>query len=347
MSVYYSVFLSNFDKVYPRLKKNTKNEKKVFTSFHIEEEMSRVSRDELFSMCHKLKEIGYEIIADASVKDYEYFGDDFFGKVGENRVVDYLRLDYGFSKEEQLDLAKYAGLCINASTYSHEALEFYANNGLKLKAIHNYYPRTETALDIDFFNEKNETLLKYNIKPIAFIAGDLDKRGPVFDGLPSVEDYRYLKPYVAYVLLRIIHGINDIFVGDGIISEKQESLINSYDEDEVITLPIEVYAEDFGFFDKVFTIRDDSPAKLLRLAETRVFSRKGKDVLPFNNDKKRLKGSITIDNIDYGRYTGEVMIMGDDKPIDKRVNVIAKIKDDYIRLLDVIKRESKIRFIKA
>ena len=59
----------------------------------------------------------------------------------------------------------------------------------------------------------------------------------------------------------------------------------------------------------------------------------------------RARGSITIDNKDYLRYSGEVQIMKDDHPMCERVNVIGKVDGDYIKLIDLVKRNGKLKLI--
>ncbi len=345
MAINFSVFLSNLEEVYDKLPDMNGREAKVFTSFHVEEEIAHIKKEKLFEMTALLKKKGYKILADVSVKNYEYFGDDFFKVAGQSGHADFFRIDYGFSSEQILEISSYAPICINASGVRRADLELAKSSELNLMAMHNYYPRTETGLDIDYFEEQNALLRSFGIEPMVFISGDLKHRGPIYDGLPSVETYRYYKPYVAYLFLTLKHGIKDVFVGDGIISDGQLALINDFDADGVITLPVEKLSDDFDFYDRVFTIREDSPAKLLRIAESRVFSRKGRDVAPKNNNLSREKGSITLDNIGYSRYTGELMIVAEDRPADERINLIAKIDDEYLPLLELVKRGSKIRFV--
>jgi len=49
------------------------------------------------------------------------------------------------------------------------------------------------------------------------------------------------------------------------------------------------------------------------------------------------KGSITIDNENYGRYTGEIQIIRSDLKADDRVNVIGHVPENARLLLDCIK----------
>ncbi|WP_027334200.1 MupG family TIM beta-alpha barrel fold protein [Mycoplasma elephantis] len=345
MPINYSIFLSNIDRYYDNLPNVKGKNIKIFTSFHIEEEMGKITRNDIFNLCKKIKQKGYKIISDVSIKNLEFFGNDFFEYLSKNKLVDWFRVDYGFDIKQLIEISKLVPLCVNATGITINDLEIYKRNNIKIIAMHNYYPRPETGLDIEFFNEINNNLRKYNVDILTFISTDLEKRGPIFQGLPTLENQRYLKPYVSYVLLNELCGITNIFVGDGIISKTQVELINEYDENKVIILPL-INIKDEEIINKTFTIRHDSPKNLFRIAESRVFSRKGKDVAPFNNNKERKLGSITIDNINYGRYTGEIQITNDDFCADPKINLIANIQPDYIELLKVIKRDRKIKFVK-
>ena len=51
-----------------------------------------------------------------------------------------------------------------------------------------------------------------------------------------------------------------------------------------------------------------------------------------------------MDNENYLRYEGEVMIMRQDYPKDERVNVIGTVRNEYIPVTDLIRRGSKFVF---
>ena len=50
---------------------------------------------------------------------------------------------------------------------------------------------------------------------------------------------------------------------------------------------------------------------------------KGSEILPLNTVERKLY-DVTIDNVKFGRYQGEVGIMKQNLPADERVNVIGK-----------------------
>ncbi len=59
---------------------------------------------------------------------------------------------------------------------------------------------------------------------------------------------------------------------------------------------------------------------------------------------KRSKGIITSDNEQYLRYEGELEIAKKDLPEDKRVNIVGKVADFDLPLLDIIGSNQMILF---
>ena len=65
---------------------------------------------------------------------------------------------------------------------------------------------------------------------------------------------------------------------------------------------------------------------------------------PDNNPCARQFGDITVDNINFGRYMGEIQIVKTDLPSDSRVNVIAKVVDSDLPLIDFIRPNQSFSF---
>ena len=50
----------------------------------------------------------------------------------------------------------------------------------------------------------------------------------------------------------------------------------------------------------------------------------------------REKGSITLNNHLYQRYTGEIQLVKDTLPMNKRVNVVGRVTDGSLPLVNLI-----------
>ena len=67
----------------------------------------------------------------------------------------------------------------------------------RLIAWHNFYPRRETGLDEHFFDKQTALFKQYSIPVCAFIPGIGENRGPLFEGLPTLESHRDVHPFTA------------------------------------------------------------------------------------------------------------------------------------------------------
>ena len=81
--------------------------------------------------------------------------------------------------------------------------------------------------------------------------------------------------------------------------------------------------------------RPDSSEYVIRSQESREFSSQEK-VFPSDNIKERRKGSISIGNSEYLRYSGELEIARKDLYIEPKVNIIGCVIHSDIKYLDYI-----------
>lgn len=341
----FSVYCSTFKEIETRLPSYVQEGALVFTSLHIAEEMNESYFQDVDAMLKSLKKMGFKIVCDVSKKTLEMFNYTDILKFKEDYGIDYLRIDYGFNIDELINLAQSVKICLNASTITEEECIKLLQIDPDILFIHNYYPRPETGLDGETFDDMNAMLIKHHAKIMAFINGNEVLRGPLHEGLVTLEQHRYHDPYVNYLDLCLNHGIENILVGDSIIDMKSFERITLFNSQQVITLPVVLDEPYHNLYNKKFTIRSDSPKGLKRLAESRGYAVAGERIKP-DNCISRKKGSIVMDNERYLRYSGEIMITAADYPQDDRVNVIGEIHEDYLGLLDCIKNGCTILFIK-
>lgn len=340
----YSVYLSTFEEQKAKLESIFKEGNYIFTSLHMSEEYDTTYIQRVKEMCSFLTTCGYKIIADVSRNTLKVFKTDSLIDLAKLLDISILRIDYGFSEDEILDLAKEFPICINASTVNSDFIDTLASHSFNVYAMHNFYPRPETGLDIEQFQLRNDTLRSKGFKVLAFIPGDEVKRGPIHEGLPTLESHRNASPYAAFIDL-LSYDVDGIFIGDGLISQFQADMIWQYLESDIYAIPA-IFEEEYEYlFNQVFTIRADSPRWLKRLQESREYACKGAEILP-EHCRERIPGSITIDNYRYQRYSGEIQIIVESLPADERVNVIGQVPKEYHLLLNHIVNGSKIRFVK-
>jgi len=340
----YSVYLSNYHEIKAQLVQLYEPGSYIFTSFHMSEEMDSSYKERMKSMCHELKEIGYNIIGDVSKKTLKRFNCKSLWEFADMMGISALRIDYGFSEAETIAIGKRIPVCVNASTMDEKSAAKIMKEVKLVYGIHNFYPRPETGLDQEYFAETNKKLRELGMKVIAFIPGEVFHRGPLFESLPTLEKHRKISPFAAYVDLKNTYAMAGICVGDGIIGQYDAERIKVFEKEKVLEIPVTLEASYKTLYEKTFTIRLDSPRWVKRLSESREYSCFGKDIWP-ENCAVRCAGSITMDNTRYLRYSGEIQILIEDLPADEKVNVIGRVDRNYELLLMNIKNGQRIRFV--
>ena len=320
-----------------------KDDSFVFLSLHMEEEFDENYDRDIANLCSKLNEKGCKIIADISKRTLKKFDTDVSGLV-KRLHLNKVRIDYGFSLQEIIDAARENSVVLNASTMDIDEILKVKEYG-NVMAMHNFYPRKETGLDEDYFMEINRKLKENDIKVAAFIPGKI-ARGPLYEGLPTLEKQRHQSAYQNYVEMIQKYHIDEVYLSEPGIEKEDLEKIGLFEKEGVISLKAKIDPEYDNLYNTVFTMRKDSPSSLIRLLESREYS-KGNDmrIAPYNN-VERTRGSITIDNDLYKRYCGEMQITRKDFPKDEKVNVIGKIDDGYLDLLDMVERGNRFVLVK-
>lgn len=321
-----SIYISTFEDQKEMLERFSGSGYFVFTSFHMQEEYNKIDDycTKARELCQWLKIRDFKIIGDVSTKTLEFFDYNSIIEFAKDFNLDVLRLDYGFSDDEIISISKVFPISFNPSTEDNMLAKRILDGGVDVFALHNFYPRPETGLDSEVLKEINQKLKDIGIKTLAFIVGDEQKRGPIYEGLPTLEKHRNIPTYVAFLDLLINYDVDGVFVGDVKISEAQSKLIVDYLDDGIVNIPVEFSPNYQYLYNQVFTIRPDSPKAMMRLQESREYSCDGEKKLPFNCID-RDNGAITMDNIGYKRYSGEIQILRNSFPQDDRVNVIGNV----------------------
>lgn len=113
-----------------------------------------------------------------------------------------------------------------------------------------------------------------------------------------------------------------------------------------LSIPAILEPEYQNLYGRTFTSRPDSPASLVRFAESRTYSCTGGPVEPAQC-LPRDRGVITMDNREYGRYSGEIQLIRASLPADPRVNVIGRLPELSLLLADCIQRGSPFILVPA
>ena len=200
-------------------------------------------------------------------------------------------------------------------------------------------------LDPEFLRESAAALQAEGLQVYGFIPGDAMLRGPLYKGLPTLEDHRAAAPSAAFVDLAVHYGLDGIFAGDPEVSAQEQAYIRHFCTTGEICLPTVLRPGYETLYDRTFTCRPDSPKTLVRYQESRLYSCFGSAVQPDNCIARRRR-CVTMDNIGYGRYSGEIQLLRTDLPADEKVNVIGEVPTEYDLLLDCIRRGAAFRMVR-
>ena len=303
-------------------------------------------------------ELGFEVIVDVSPRVFgelniSYKDLSFFKEIG----ADGIRLDAGFSGlEESIMTYNPENLIIeiNMSNNVHtiDTIMDYRPNKYKLYGCHNFYPHRYSGLNLDFYKECTKRFNKYGLKTATFVTSH-DKGAfgpwPTTEGLPTLELHRELPLDVQIKHHIAMELVDDILISNCYPTKEELSRIEGLDLD-VVTFDVEL-VEGIPEIEKKIVLeefhfnRGDQNDYFIRSTQSRV-KYKGHRFEVFNAPNQIKRGDILIESSEYGHYAGELLIAKTDMKNTGKSNVVGKISENEIFLIDYIKPWQKFSFVK-
>ena len=315
-------------------------------------------KNEVISKYRKLtteaKKLNFEVILDVSPAIFTSLGisyDDlsFFEELG----VDGLRLDEGFDGKKEALLSynpQKLNIELNMSNdvaYLDNILSYQANKPF-IYGCHNFYPQKGTGLPYSFFAKCSKRFKENNIRTAAFISSQTATIGPwdVNDGLPTLEEDRYLPTEVQAKKMFATGLIDDVIIGNAYASDSELEKLSSVDpyqvEFTVELVPNKNEIEREIAFRNQHVRRGDITDQVIRSTEVRktyaAISNKCHD-----NEIEFQRGDVVIGNNNFGKYKNELQIVLEPHK-DERKNLIGRINKNELSLLAFIKPWSKFKF---
>ncbi len=224
---------------------------------------------------------------------------------------------------------------LNASLLSQENVDHLVPRlqreapWVRLRAHHNYYPRPETGLSMDFMVERSEQWVSHEVPVTASVASQTDPRLPLRAGLPTVETHRYMEPAHAAAELLATGVVSDVLIADPYASVAHLESVAAVCGGKPTVLRVKVVhpltpQEERIAFSSPHKARTDRAIWSIRSSTSRQMASPGEPVEP-RNTVPRERGSVTIDNANYQRYSGELQVITSDLPSDSRVNVLGYV----------------------
>ncbi|MBU3191395.1 MupG family TIM beta-alpha barrel fold protein [Clostridium bowmanii] len=323
---------------------------RIFTSLHVPEANYSILKNETRDFFKLAKIYDMDIISDISPNTFKFLDlNDMDLKGLYEMGVKTIRIDFGYTEEEISKMTKNPyeiKIQLNASTITEEffrKLDMYLPNYENVDALHNFYPREGTGISEECMKEKNAILSKKGIRASAFVGSNNKKRGPLYNGLPTLEEHRGIEVREAANHLFAL-GNQCIFIGDSLPSSSELENLSELNSD-VVELFIELKQCDnvtLRLLTETYTNRIDEARDAIRASESRLLL-KGDKIVALNTVDKNY-GDVIIDNENYMRYMGELQILKRSQKGDYRTNVVASVLQKHIYLLKYIKGGKKFHF---
>ncbi len=300
-----------------------------------------------------------EIYIDVNPKILEILGVDhndlkFFSDLG----VDGIRLDgvYDGNVESELTYNEYdLKIELNASqnTYYIDNIVSRKPNIKNLISCHNFYPQRYTALGEDFYVQTTEVSKNNGLRLATFVTSQAENTHgphPFDDKLPTLEMHRDLDIAVQVKHLIALGNVDDIIISNSFASvEELKRAYEAYKPYVVFKLNYDknVTKDELEILHNRHVNRGDLGAKIVRSSMPRVVYKETKVPNRDNEFKVLEKGTVYICNENMGQYKGEICIAYEkiEMNLDK-INIIGKIVDEELFLLDYISDFSRFGFEK-
>lgn len=280
--------------------------------------------------------------------DISYDNLEFFYKLGAWGI----RLDLGFSgNEESLMTYNDYNLKIelnmsNSTSYIDTIMNYYPNRE-NLIGCYNFYPHAYSGLDKKLFIESMNRFKKHSIKSSAFVNAKEATFGPwpVDDGICTLEEHRNL-PIELQAMELFFLGVDAVFIANCYANEESFKKLQSLDK-RLITLKAKLVdnipeIERKIILEELHQNRADASSYFIRSSNPRV-KYKGNNFKIFNPITDIKRGDILIDSSEYGTYAGELQIALKDMKNTGRTNIVGKVDEEYLFLLDYINMSQRFK----
>ncbi len=300
-------------------------------------------------------ELGMEVMVDINPKIFKQIGViyqdlSFFADLGAYGI----RLDIGFTGREEAEMTRNPyGLKIEVNmsigTKYIDNIISFSPNRKNLLGSHNFYPMAFSGLSEDFYRSCSEQFRAYNLETGAFISSKHATLGPwpLQDGLCTLEQHRNQSIRNQALYYTLDDNIDTIIIGDAYATDEELAEVAEVYfathptfqvklADDIQTLEREIV------LDELHSYRGDRSDYLIRSSMPRIkFRDKNINVSEVEALKR---GDVVIGNNNFGQYKAELHIILKDIPnINNRVNLVGRLTDESIAMLDYLKPWSKFK----
>lgn len=300
--------------------------------------------------------LGMEVLVDISPRvfselEISYNDLSFFHEMGAYGI----RLDLGFTGHEEsvmtynpYDLKIEINMS-NATKYLDNIMT-YQPKVENLIGSHNFYPHRYTGLSYAHFVKCCEDFRKHGIRTAAFVNSQTATYGPwsVIEGLCTLEMHRMLPIDVQVKHLFATGLIDDVLVANAYASEEELKSLGEVVANQKMSFNIELFdtitpLEKKIVLEESHFYRGDISDYLIRSTQSRV-KYKAEEFKPTHTPDIR-RGDLLIENELYGQYKGELQIALQDMKNSGKTNVVGRIVEEEVFLLDYLEAWGKFQFL--
>lgn len=292
------------------------------------------------------RDMGFEVTLDIHPMVFQYLPskeDDlqYFHDMGIKR----LRLDSSFDARTEAMMSRNPyGIIIelnmsNDTQYLNHILDYHPDHR-KLCGSHNFYPQRYTGLSKQTFITCSNRFLDAHIPTAAFLTSHEAKHTPwpVAEGLCTLELHRDLPIALQAKHMKMMGCCDTIIIANAYASLVELEKVRDSWEAPVDSLAVEFFKEATELEKALVTeqlheYRGDTGEYVIRSSKARALY--GKESFPAHVAKKAItRGDVLVLNDDFGQYKGELQIALLEREADARVNVVGRIKQEQMILLE-------------
>lgn len=329
--------------------------KRIFTCLLSVEGDKEVIMKEFKETIEYANELGMIVIVDIAPNIFEKLGISytdlsFFHELGAYGI----RLDVGFTGHEEAVMTHNPyGLKIeinmSSATRYLDNIMSYQPNTENLIGSHNFYPHRYSGLSYDHFVTCSNMFRGHRIRTSAFVNSESATYGPwpVTEGLCTLEMHRTLPALVQAKHLFATGLIDDVVIANAYASEEELKSLSEIDKG-MITLGVELY-DTITDLEKIIVLeephyyRGDISEYMIRSTQSRV-KYKAEEFKPTHTPQIK-RGDILIENELYGQYKGELQIALKDMENLGKTNVVGRIKEEEVFLLEYLKPWANFKLV--
>ncbi len=306
----------------------------------------------------KAHDLGYVVSVDTNPEVFQHLGATPLDiKPFADMGVDIIRLDGHFGDMEDIAITHNPyNIAIEFNGSCNMALDLFIERGANkhnMVVCHNFYPQRYTALGWEKFMEFTTKYKSLGLTMAAFVSSNNENTfgpWPVYAGLPTCEIHRGLPIDLQVRHLLATHLVDDILIGNAFATEEELKAMSEVDMTKTtfnIDLVDHVSEAELDILYNFHHVgRGDASDYFVRSSYPRSVYRKKEIPVRDYDSPMFKKGDVVIVNDNLAHYRGELEIILKDMPNDGERNLVGRIPEQELIVLDLLKPEFPFGFIK-